>query len=329
MMQAYSMRLCLQRASMITLAALMLTAVRFRFACAADPSKPEYLYVWSGAQNASLARDSLFVFCADPGPDFGKLLNIIETPYNGLEPHHCRSSVDGRWLACSALLAALSGLPTILFFDLTNPAKPVLLHNATMPPNSAFADEFAATPDGGFVVTMMGDKNGRAPGRVARYDANLNLMGEFPKNVSTIPQANSFNPHGIAADFNHNTMMTVDYLEPESTLVGFNLTARNTARLWNLRDLSIITTYTLPKSVRAKGAMDAVATGRGGYFFTGGNGYVFYLDPTDPKERKRSGPAVRAVRAPRSVPLSYTFTALAIGDAVAIARVRQYGFNMP
>ncbi|GFR47250.1 hypothetical protein Agub_g8936 [Astrephomene gubernaculifera] len=271
----------------VALALLALAISSARLTAAATGGKvSKYLYAWAGAADPSLARDSLFVFSVRPNDeDFGKLLHVIETPYNGLEPHHCRPSVDGRWLACSCMLAVFSGLPSILFFSLANPAKPVLLNNVSLPVHSAVADEFVATPDGGFLVTMMGNTSGWAPGRVARYDSDLNLLGEYPRDLRVLESAPGFNPHGIGADFKRETMLTVDYLEPASSLVGNTLTFRNTARLWNLTDMSITRTYVLPKTQHSKGAMDAVAIGdTGGYYFTGGNGYLYYLNATRGKK---------------------------------------------
>ncbi|GFR41218.1 hypothetical protein Agub_g1891 [Astrephomene gubernaculifera] len=271
---------CAKRGSSVALVTLALLACSLRFAGAATvKTKTKYLYAWAGAQDPALARDSLFVFSVQPGPDFGKLLNIVETPYNGLEPHHCRTSVTGRWLACSCMLAVFFKLPSIIFFSLADPAKPVMLTNVTLPIHSAVADEFVATPDGGFLATMMTNASGWAPGRVARYDGNLNLVGEYPQDLSELAPAPGFNPHGIGADFKHQTMLTVDYLEPASSLVGNTLTYRNTARLWSLKNMSIIGTYVLPKTEKSKGAMDAVAIGEtGAYYLTGGNGYLYYLD---------------------------------------------------
>ncbi|GFR41219.1 hypothetical protein Agub_g1892 [Astrephomene gubernaculifera] len=280
-MRPYDTRIRARRGQPVALAILALLACSLRFADAATaPAKTsKYLYAWAGAQNASLARDSLFVFSVEDGPDFGKLLNIVETPYNGLEPHHCRTSVTGRWLACSCMLAVFFKLPSIIFFSLADPAKPVMLTNVTLPIHSAVADEFVATPDGGFLATMMTNASGWAPGRVARYDGNLKLVGEYPEDLSQLAPAPGFNPHGIGADFTHQTMLTVDYLEPASSLVGNTLIYRKTARLWSLKNMSIIGTYVLPETQKSKGAMDAVAIGEtGGYYLTGGNGRLMYLN---------------------------------------------------
>ncbi|GFR41220.1 hypothetical protein Agub_g1893 [Astrephomene gubernaculifera] len=278
-MRAHAIGALSLRYPTVALTALVLLACSLGGTAAASVQASKYLYAWAGAQNASLARDSLFVFSVAPGPDFGKLLNTVETGYNGLEPHHCRPSVTGRWLACSCLLAVFSKLPSIIFFSLADPAKPVMLRNVTLPAHSAVADELVATPDGGFFATMMANASGWTPGRVVRYDKNLKLLGEYPQDLSVLAPAPGFNPHGIGADFKHQTMLTADFLEPASSLVGNTLTFRKTARLWSLKNMSIIGTYVLPKTASTNGAMDAVAIGNtGGYYLTGGSGYLYYLN---------------------------------------------------
>lgn len=51
---------------------------------------------------------------------------------------------------------------------------------------------------GGFLVTLMGSPTGGSPGRIARYNAARQLVGEYPDpakfpDAVTLP---SFNPHG-------------------------------------------------------------------------------------------------------------------------------------
>ena len=82
------------------------------------------------------------------------------------------------------------------------------------PPLSAITDEFHALPEGGFLVTMMGGAQGHAPGRVAEFDKNLNLMQEHPAN----PPEDGFNPHGIAVRPEVNLMVTSDFICPSTTL---------------------------------------------------------------------------------------------------------------
>ncbi|KAG2486448.1 hypothetical protein HYH03_014895 [Edaphochlamys debaryana] len=268
------------KTSMTTAAVCFALALAAGLASAAKPAPippPTYLYVWAGATDPSKAKDSLFVVkVAD-----GTIVNTVETPFNGLEPHHCRLSVDKRWLGCGGLLAVLSGAPSLHFFSLADPALPVYLPDVAQPKHSAIADEFLATPEGGFAITMMGSETGGSPGRVVLYDRDLKLLGEYPEDVSG-DKATGLNPHGAAIDWRRSTMLTADYIEPASTLVGNDLALRTTARLWDTRTWTIKETVDVGKTGGA-GILDAQQVGSTpGYFFTTHTGQLYYLDSRGP-----------------------------------------------
>src|SRR5207248_10281190 len=107
--------------------------------------------------------------------------------------HHIGISEDGKIVDCGGLLSVLKGQKEIFFFDVSDPAAPKFMASAD-PPLSAITDEFHALPEGGFLVTMMAGAQGHAPGRVAEFDKDLNLMREHPTN----PPDEGVNPHGIA-----------------------------------------------------------------------------------------------------------------------------------
>jgi hypothetical protein len=68
--------------------------------------------------------------------------------------------------------------------------------------------------DGGFLVTMMGGAQGHHPGRVAEFNKNLKLIGEYPQE----PPDDRFNPHGISVRPEMNVMVTSDFICPSTTL---------------------------------------------------------------------------------------------------------------
>ena len=109
-----------------------------------------YVYAWAGPKNASLGgKDSIFVISLADG-EYGKIVSVVPTPYSTLEPHHCRISSTRKYMGCSGLFAAFSGIPGALFFELSDPRTPKLVDPAKVdqPKHSAFADEFVATEDG-------------------------------------------------------------------------------------------------------------------------------------------------------------------------------------
>eukprot|EP00198_Chlamydomonas_reinhardtii_P004511 XP_001693847.1 predicted protein [Chlamydomonas reinhardtii] len=243
-----------------------------------------YLYVWAGPKDASLGgKDSVFVISLADG-EYGKIVSVVPTPYSTLEPHHCRISSTRTHLACAGLFSALTGTPSVLFFELSDPRTPKLVDPAKVdqPKHSAFADEFVAIADGGFLLSMMGSSTGGSPGRVAHYSKDFKLIGEYP-DPAKFPDIPGFNPHGLGVSWVHKTMVTVDYVVPASTLVGNPLTMWSTVRLWNISDWTI--TETIDASAQGvKGPMDAVAIAEtGAFYFEGGNGYIYYLDGKGPK----------------------------------------------
>src|SRR5262245_14643808 len=196
---------------------------------------PKYLFVWAGDQ-ARQAPDFLAVVDFDEAsPNYGKIITTVPLPgpgASGNEPHHVGLSSDGNVLGCGGLLSVLKGQKEIFFFDVSNPTAPRFL-SAADPPHSAITDEFHALPDGGFLVTMMGGAQGHAPGRVAEFNKNLELVAEFPDN----PPDDGFNPHGISVLPEKNLMVTSDFICPATTLhaVPGDPELRGSIRVWNFK----------------------------------------------------------------------------------------------
>jgi len=221
--------------------------------CAALPSAAEdksqkYLFICAGDQ-ARTAPDFLAVINFDPtSANYGKVIATAPLPQPGAtgnEFHHIGLSADGKVAACGGLLSVLKGQKEIYFFDVSDPAAPKFI-SAADPPLSAITDEFHALPEGGFLVTMMGGAQGHAPGRVAEFDKDLNLVREHPEN----PPEDGFNPHGISVRPEINLMVTSDFICPSTTLnaVPGGLDLRGSVRVWNLRRREILRTLNIPNA---------------------------------------------------------------------------------
>jgi selenium-binding protein 1 len=208
----------------------------------------KYLFVWAGDQ-ARTNPDFLAVIDFDEhSRDYGSVITKVELPSpgaSGNEPHHVGMSADGRVLAAGGLLSVLKGQKEVFFFDVADPRRPKFLTSAD-PPLSAITDEFHALPDGGFLVTMMGGANGHAPGRVAEFNRNLELIAEHPET----PPDDGFNPHGISVRPELNLMVTSDFICPSTTLhaVPGGLDLRGSIRVWDLRQREILRTIHIPKA---------------------------------------------------------------------------------
>ena len=169
-------------------------------------SGSKYLFVCAGDQSRQ-NPDFLAVINFDEySPEYGRVISqspLPEPGATGNEFHHIGLLSDGKIAACGGLLSVLKGQKEIFFWDVSNPTAPQFITSAD-PPLSAITDDFQALPEGGFLVTMMGGATGHAPGRVAEFDGQLNLVREYP----AIPPEDGFNPHGIAVRPEINLMVT-------------------------------------------------------------------------------------------------------------------------
>ena len=211
-----------------------------------NDERQKFLFVWAGDQ-ARTSPDFLTVVNFDEDSrDYGKVINTVPLPgpgATGNEPHHVGLSRDGRVLACGGLLSVLRAQKEIFFFDVSNPQAPTFI-SAADPPQSAITDEFYALPDGGFLVTMMGGAEGHAPGRVAEFTKDLQLVAENPQN----PPMDGFNPHGISVRPELNLMVTSDFICPATTLhvMPGGLELRGSVRVWDFKNRKILRTVNIP-----------------------------------------------------------------------------------
>jgi len=219
-----------------------------------DEERPaKTLYVWTGDQ-ARVAPDFLAVIDFDEdSPRYGKVIRTVPVPgpgASGNEPHHCHLSADKNILACGGLLALLRGQNSIFFFDVSDARRPrfIFSTNGTL---SNITDDFLPLEKGGFLVTQMGSHTGGTPGRVAEFDKNLQLVGEWP----TQPPEHDFNPHGISARPDLNLMVTSDFMMPASSLnvVPGDPLLRGIIRVWDFQSRSILRTIEIPSAL---GTMD-------------------------------------------------------------------------
>lgn len=240
------------------------------------------LYIWAGDQERVRPDFLAVIDFNEHSRNYGRVLRTIPLPAPGNvgnEPHHCHLSEDKNVLACGGLLSVLSGQNSIFFFDVSNARKPEFLFS-TSAPHSSVTDDFLPLPDGGFLVTQMGSETGGAPGRLAEFDRDLQLVAEYPAS----PPTDGFNPHGISARFDRNLMVTSDFINPASTLNAWPgpLELRGSLRFWDLAKREITRTVFLPEAL---GSMDVklIPGDPHGRAVTANmfSGLVYTVDPTD------------------------------------------------
>ena len=210
----------------------------------------KYLYIWAGDEQRVHNDFLTVVDFNEHSANYGRVIATADAPTAGNEPHHCHIASNGKVILCGGLLSLLKGQDGIFFFDISNPNKPRFLSSASAPLSSITDDPYPL-PNGGYLVTQMGSAAGGAPGRVAEFDANLRLVHEWPDQ----PPAEGFNPHGISVRPEANLMITSDFLNPVTTLNVWlgPIEARNTLRVWDLAQRTIVRTITIPGAI---GTMD-------------------------------------------------------------------------
>jgi len=219
-----------------------------------DEGNPERtLYVWAGDQDRASPDFLAVVDFDEDSPRYGKVISTVPVPGpggSGNEPHHCHLSADKNVLACGGLLALLRSQNSIFFFDVSDARRPKFMFSTTGT-LSNITDDFLPLKEGGFLVTQMGSHTGGTPGRVAEFDKNLRLVGEWPAQ----PPEHDFNPHGISARPDLNLMVTSDFMMPASSLniVPGDPLLRGIIRVWDFHNRSIVRTIEIPSAV---GTMD-------------------------------------------------------------------------
>jgi DNA-binding beta-propeller fold protein YncE len=237
----------------VVVAAVLLLGVTMAFT-----RKPEQtLLVWA-ADQAHLAPDFVAVIDFDSGsPDYGKVLRTVPLSGAGAignEPHHVGVSRDGRTMALGGLLSALRQQDQVFFFDVSDPREPEFIRSDN-PPESSITDELVPLENGGFLVTFMGGPKGINPGRVAEYNASMQLVREWPET----PPTDGFNPHGISLDEAHNLMLTSDFICPLRTLHvhdGDAAVLRGSVRVWDLARRTITRTIPVGRPGQPAGTME-------------------------------------------------------------------------
>jgi selenium-binding protein 1 len=178
--------------------------------------------------------------------NYGEVIATANAPTSGNEAHHCHISSDGNVILCGGLLSLLKNQDDIFFFDISKPKKPSFI-SSTRAQLSSITDDPIPLAGGGFLVTMMGSETGGEPGRVAEFDKNRQLVHEWPDS----PPTDGFNPHGISVRPEANIMITSDFINPVTTLIGYTgpLGLRGSVRVWDLANRSIVRSIPIPPAI--------------------------------------------------------------------------------
>jgi selenium-binding protein 1 len=241
--------------------------------------RDKYLYVWAGDELGVLPDFLTVVDFNENSQNYGHVIATANAPTSGNEAHHCHISSDGNIVLCGGLLSLLKGQDDIFFFDISKPKKPEFIAS-TRARFSSITDDPVPLADGGFLVTMMGSDTGGTPGRVIEFDRHLRLVHEWPDQ----PPTDGFNPHGISIRPEANIMITSDFINPVTTLIGFAgpLGIRGSIRVWNLARRTIVRSIPIAPAVGTMAC--ALIPGDphlGAYtcgMFDEGGGHLYFID---------------------------------------------------
>eukprot|EP01099_Mayorella_cantabrigiensis_P001391 TRINITY_DN1602_c0_g4_i1.p1 TRINITY_DN1602_c0_g4~~TRINITY_DN1602_c0_g4_i1.p1 ORF type:complete len:643 (+),score=143.45 TRINITY_DN1602_c0_g4_i1:74-2002(+) len=191
-----------------------------------------HLYAWAGAADRT-DPDYVAIIDVVPGsPTYKKVVGKAELPHDlavNNEPHHMQFINNNTMLVAGGLFTQFTRPQSVFFWNVSNPVAPTFV-KADIPQTSSAPDEFIAVPKGGFLVTLMGAMDGSSPGAIGEWDANLNMVGEWPP-LAERPVG--FNPHGISLDVDRDMLITTDFFDPRSSFVKSPpLLLRDTIRIW-------------------------------------------------------------------------------------------------
>ncbi|KAJ9511433.1 hypothetical protein QJQ45_029914, partial [Haematococcus lacustris] len=163
--------------------------------------------------------------------------------------------VNGNVLAAGGLFSyrripTVKPQPTndIYFFDTTNggsqsAAEPTYTGHSLRGVRGAVVDSFLTLGPNAMLVTMMGNRKGRGPGKLGVLLRNATgqpwrLVNEFDGGLNGTVDA-TFLPHGM--DRFNNTLVTADYVDAESTWASGKLPLNpvygKTVRVWDIEKL--------------------------------------------------------------------------------------------
>ncbi|KAL6753752.1 hypothetical protein V8C86DRAFT_2720415 [Haematococcus lacustris] len=236
-------------------ATILLLVAASSFADAAEPASVGnlFLYAWAGPEYPSKHNKDFLATINATDPFHPKVIAATDINSWGNEPHHV--GVNGNVLAAGGLFSyrripTVKPQPTndIYFFDTTNggsqsAAEPTYTGHSLRGVRGAVVDSFLTLGPNAMLVTMMGNRKGRGPGKLGVLVRNATgqpwrLVNEFDGGLNGTVDA-TFLPHGM--DRFNNTLVTADYVDAESTWASgkspLNPVYGKTVRVWDIEKL--------------------------------------------------------------------------------------------
>jgi len=236
------------------LAAPALAALLLLASAACLSAQSSFLFAWSGDGDRKVS-DFMAVIDADPmSKSYGHLVSTLPVNAVGTMPHHTEYEFPA-----SGIMAANGWAASRTFMlDLRNPTRPKVQSEFGSLGNYSFPHSFVRLPNGHMLATFQGAGHAYAPpGALVELDERGTFIRSSTAVGSTIADTATW-PYSLAVDTKHNRVITTNstmgipkWLKaPAGSWRKTRVDSVSTTQLqlWDLRDLRLLTTITLPRA---------------------------------------------------------------------------------
>jgi hypothetical protein len=204
------------------------------------PSARDYLYLWTASADSTQPDFLAVLDITDDSARYGRLVTTLAVPglHNG--PHHTEHEMPAdRLLFANGFTSGQS-----FIFDLTDPARPRLAGQFGDLEGYTHPHSFLRLPGGGVLVTfqMRHDASGMSPGGLVE----LTPTGQVVRSSSA--QAPGLDP--ATRVYSAGVVPAIDRIVTTTTDMHGSSAADRQVQVWQLSDLRLLHTITLPNGPR-------------------------------------------------------------------------------
>jgi hypothetical protein len=202
------------------------------------PGGPQYLYLWTAAEDGTQPDFLAVLDVTDSGPRYGRLLTTLPVPGRGNKPHHTEHEMpaDGR------LFANGFGTGQSFVFDLTTPAQPRIASQFGDVDGYSHPHSFLRLPSGNVLATFQmhhGAAGMTAGGLVELTPAGTPVRSRSANHAGADPLLRVYSG-AIVPAFDRIVTTSTDMDRTNNGVASRNL------QVWRLSDLSLLRTFPLP-----------------------------------------------------------------------------------
>ena len=208
----------------------------------AQPQRPaQYLYVWAGDAD-TLDSDFLAVIDVRPGSKtYARVVSTLPVGARATRPHHTEHQLESDHVLFANGFAA----GRTFRFDLSHPARPVLLGSFTELGGFGFPHSFVRLPGGHVLSTFQGrGRENVPPGGLVELSRDGRLVRATSARASAFDSV-QMRPYSLAV------LPAIDRVVSTSTDMRADFGAH--LQIWRLSDLALLQTIELPSTGEGDG----------------------------------------------------------------------------